>query len=277
MIIFAIDDEPKMLRLLHRAIAEVEPSAEIMDFDDGAALLRAVGERRLRPDVVFADIELRGESGLVLAMRIKDAAPESKIIFVTGYPQYAVDAYRLHANGYILKPAEPQRIREELDALSLHRQTARGDKLVIRCFGSFDVFWREKPLSFTRTQTKELLAYLIDREGANCAAEEIASALWKNDHNLSAAKNRLRVLVNDLRTTLRGIGMEDVLVRERRHLAIRRELVDCDYYRLCAGDVAAVNEYRGAYMKQYHWAELTAERIKFLRISEQGFFKQGPV
>ena len=41
MLIFAIDDEPKMLRLLHRAIAEAEPDAEIMDFEDDELLKKA--------------------------------------------------------------------------------------------------------------------------------------------------------------------------------------------------------------------------------------------
>ena len=54
-------------------------------------------------------------NGLELAVRIKKLSPDSKIIFVTGYPQYAADAFRMHANGYILKPAQPERVREELE------------------------------------------------------------------------------------------------------------------------------------------------------------------
>ena len=261
MLFFAIDDEPRMLRLLHKAIAEAEPDAKIMDFTEGDDLLSALAERT--PDVVFSDVELQGMTGLELAVRIKNAAPEAKIIFVTGFPQYAADAFRLHANGYILKPAEAERIREELDCLKLPKTEMRPGKLCVRCFGNFEVFWNGQPLIFQRSQTKELLAYLIDREGASCTSGEIALALWSVDGTGQAEKNRIRVLINDLRSTLRKIGMEDVLIRERRLLAIRRDLVDCDYYRMRDGDVSALNAFDGEYMKQYSWAELTAGRLHF--------------
>ena len=91
MLFFAIDDEPRMLRLLHKAITEAEPDAEIMDFTEGDELLAALSEHT--PDVVFSDVELQGMTGLELAVQIKKAVPETKIIFVTGYPQYASDAY----------------------------------------------------------------------------------------------------------------------------------------------------------------------------------------
>ena len=45
--------------------------------------------------------------------------------------------------------------------------------------------------------------------------------------------------------------------------SIRPELLDCDYYRMLDGDVNAVNSFRGEYMKQYTWAELTAGRLYF--------------
>ena len=62
MLIFALDDEPKMLKLLHMAIAEAAPDAEIMDFIEGDELLAAAAERT--PDVVFSDVELQGMTRL---------------------------------------------------------------------------------------------------------------------------------------------------------------------------------------------------------------------
>ena len=119
------------------------------------------------------------------------------------------------------------------------------DALSVRCFGDFAVFWRGEPLSFARRKTPELLALLIDRRGAPCSAEERAAVLWEDQADVAAAKHSLRALVQDLRHTLSAIGMEDVLLRRRGLLAIRVERVDCDYYRLLAGDAAAVNEYHG--------------------------------
>lgn len=266
MLFFAIDDEPKMLRLLHKAIAEAEPDAEIMDFTDGDELLASMCERGMTPDVVFSDVELQGMTGLELAVQIKKTAPETKIIFVTGYPQYAADAYRLHVNGYIVKPAGAERVREELDSLKLPEKKTQPGKLRVQCFGNFDVFWNDKPLIFRRTQTKELLAYLIDREGAACTGAEIITALWENGDAVKNQKAYLRLLAHDLRKTLAAVGMEDVLIREHNQWAVRKELLDCDYYRMRGGEADAINEYHGEYMSQYSWAELTAGRLHFRSI-----------
>lgn len=265
MLFFAIDDEPRMLRMLYEILAEAEPRAEIKDFSKASAAL-AVIEEGARPDVVFSDIEMPGMDGLELAVRIKNGSPETKLIFVTAYPRYASDAYRLHVNGYIVKPVQAERVREELALLDLpYSAPNEKGKLRVHCFGYFDVFWNDEPLVFRRKQTKELLAYLVDREGAACTSGEIALALWNDDCNATAANNRIRVLLNDLRTTLRAIGMEDVLIRQRRQLAIDCSKVDCDYYRMKDGDAPAVNAYGGEYMKQYSWAELTTAKLHFRR------------
>ena len=117
MRIYAIDDEPKMLRMLHDAIAEAEPSAEILDFSRAPEVMDALTDPEKKPDVVFSDINLPGMSGLALAVKIKAAAPQTRLVFVTGYDQYALEAYRIHAHGYLLKPVEAAAIREELDQM----------------------------------------------------------------------------------------------------------------------------------------------------------------
>ena len=94
------------------AIAEASLGTEIHDFRFAADALEAITEERIIPDVVFSDIELPGMDGMDLAIRIKQIAPAAKIVFVTGYSQYAVDAYRQHINGYVLKPIDAQQIRQ---------------------------------------------------------------------------------------------------------------------------------------------------------------------
>ena len=269
MLIFAIDDEPAMLEELRDAIAAAAPEAEIMEFKRAADVLSAITEQGKQPDVVFSDIELPGMDGLNLAVQIKNSAPDAKIVFVTGFSQYALEAFRRHVQGYLMKPVDADMIRAELEALSLPLEAQnQPEMLQIRCFGHFEVFWRGKPVIFQRRQSKELLAFLVDREGRACIAEEIAAALWEDEGDLSLAKQRVRNLVSDLRSTLREIGMEDLLIRERRQLALRRELVDCDYYRMLSGDMSAVNAYSGEYMIDYSWAELTSGRLHFQRHTE---------
>ena len=85
MLIYAIDDEVSMLQLLHRAIAEAAPTAEIADFHLGADVLTVLRQGGRKPDVVFTDIEMPPPTGLDFAVTLKTLSPDTRIVFVTGY------------------------------------------------------------------------------------------------------------------------------------------------------------------------------------------------
>lgn len=251
-----------MLRTLQEAIREAEPKAEILAFSGAADVLEALPDREKQPDVVFSDIELPGMSGLSLAVKIKKAAPNARIVFVTGYDQYALEAFRMHAHGYVMKPVDAAAIREELDQVP-QPPAPRAQKLYVQCFGHFDVFWQGKTLLFQRSKTKELLAFLVDRKGAACTAEEIAAALWEDETDMGKAKHQIRNLVGDLRNTLKAIGQESLLIRKRGMLAIHADQLTCDYYQMLSGNSDALNAYHGEYMAQFSWAEMTAGKLWF--------------
>ena len=273
MLLFVLDDEPFALKGSCEVIRKAYPDSEILSFGRARDALQTITEKGCTPDVVFSDIEMPGMNGLDFAMKLKQAAPHAYLIFVTGYSQYALDAFRVHAHGYILKPMTVEQVQEECrripflqgqdgaaDASSVTHKT---DELSVRCFGYFEVFWQGKPLMFSRKQTKELLAYLVDRRGDACTSEEIASALWEDDYNLKNLKARIRILISDLRQTLKQIGREDLLIRRSGRVAILAERLDCDYYRMLKGDMDALNSYEGEYMLQYSWAEMTAGQLLY--------------
>lgn len=260
MLIYAIDDESNMLYLLHEAIAEAAPEAEIVDFRLGSEAVACIEKNNIRPDAVFSDIRMPGLSGLELAARLRKLSPETKLVFVTGY-DYAMNAYQLHVHGYIPKPVEAERVREELEAL--FPKAAAQKKLRVRCFGSFEVFFDNQPLRLARAQTRELLAFLIDRRGAFCSADEAVAVIWEDVDDAAKAKHRLRNLVADLNAALDAVGMSDVLIRQRNQLAVNMDRLDCDYYRMLDGDAEAANAFHGEYMEQYSWAESTKGRLAF--------------
>lgn len=182
-------------------------------------------------------------------------------MFITGYEKYAVRAFALYASGYLLKPITEPRLRLSLDNLRHSAPAGTGRRLTARCFGYFELYWQEKPLSFPRKRAKEVFAYLIDRQGALCPTGEIAAALWGN---ALTARQSLRAVVACLRSVLREIGMEDVPIREHRQLGLRRELIDCDYWRWLEGD--RKKPYQGQYLLSCDWAEPTRN---WLREQEQ--------
>lgn len=283
MRIFVLDDEPIALRVSKKIVQEVMPDSQITGFGNADQVFTYIDETGMKPDVVFSDIEMPGMSGLEFAVHLKKKCPNAVIIFVTAYSQYALEAFRLHVHGYILKPLTADRVREELEhALEernsqqqeqedlspesdlKQRQRSIQEHLKIQCFGDFEVYWKNMPLMFGRRQTKELLAFLVDRRGEACTPEEIAQALWKDYVDDPAGLSaQVRILLKDLNRVLDTIGREDIIISRGGKIAIRKDAIDCDYYRMLAGDMDAVNDYQGEYMDQYSWAEITDGKLEF--------------
>lgn len=257
MNVLAVDDERLALAALTAAIEEAEPSTQVSGFRTSTEALASLDERAYQ--VAFLDIELRECSGIELAAELKGRCPGLHIIFVTGYSQYAVDAFALHADGYVMKPVSPERIRTELDHLRLDAENNAepGDeglvpRLRIQCLGNFEAFIDGVPVTFGRTKTKELFAYLVDRRGAMCSNGELMAALWEDDNH----EPYLRQLKKDLVDSLEVAGCSDVLERRRGGIAIVADKVSCDYYDLLDGKDSR-GAFRGEYMEQYSWAETT--------------------
>lgn len=262
MIIFVIDDEEIIIKSATRHFNKLEPDARLETFTNPHDALKAIRKDGIIPDIVFCDIEMPEINGIKLAAKLKSLVPDLRIVFVTAYSEYAVDAFKVEAQGYLMKPVTLKQLRKELDRLPSVYKPAPG-KLDVRCFGHFEIFYEGKPVAFQRKQSKEMLAFLVDREGALCTSEEVGAALWEDELDMTVVGQRFRNLVSDIRSTMSDIGIEDILIREHRQVAINKELIDCDYYRMLDGDMAAINAFKGEYMVDYSWAEYTAARLTF--------------
>ena len=264
MRVLVVDDEILALNSLVDLISRVVPAAEIRDFHRPSAALQAV--EVWKPDVALLDIGMRGLNGVELAKEIQKLAPYVNIIFTTGYDGYTKEALAIHASGYLLKPITEEKLREEFAVLrfSAEEGMARSDekkaRLCIRTFGSFEAFYQDQPLHFQYQKTKELLAYLVDRSGALCSNYEIIAVLWE-DCDATQKMSYLQRLRSDLSAVLRGCGAEDILIRQRGGIAVLPEKITCDYYAWLRGekipDLPGGSVYRGEYMSQYSWAEMT--------------------
>ena len=249
MIAIAVDDEALMLGALVAAIQASPDITEVTQFSGCEEALEFV--RNHPVDVAFLDINMRGMGGLALAEKILGSCPECKIVFCTGYEEYALPAFRLHASGYVLKPVSPEDVQGEIDNIKGIRQSLK--PLSVKCFGNFEVYAKGEILRFKRTKTKELLAFLIDRNGAGVTIAEIGVALWENDE-AQKNQNYIHQLFRDLRQTLEAIGTEAVFVRNNYLYSINPEKIDCDYFSYLK---TGKPEFFGEYMSQYSWAEGT--------------------
>ncbi len=259
MNIIAVEDEKLALESVMSIIAKACPEAGIHGFRTGEAVLRYLEDEGNHAEihVAFLDVEMRGIDGVTLAGKLIERFPKVNIIFTTGYSEYSLQALKLHASGYIMKPITLSRIQEELSKLRYPVEEA-GKRLKIRAFGNFEAFIDNMPLSFRYSKTKELLAYLVDRRGALCRNSEIASVLWEEEDDDKSHVSYLKNIRTDLLSVLEANGCADCITRTRGEIGIVTDALDCDYYEwLSSPDRRSSRLFRGEYMSQYSWAEYT--------------------
>ena len=256
MIAIAVDDEALMLRALVGAISVSPDITGVFKFSDCEKALGFVKENPV--NVAFLDINMRGMGGLALAEKIVSVRPDCKIVFCTGYEEYAVPAFKLHASGYLMKPISAQDVQGEIDNIKGVRQKEK--LLKVKCFGNFEVFAKDEPLQFKRSKTKELFAFLVDRNGAGMTAKQICAVLFPDDTDDGKNVAYLRQLVLDLKNTLKTVGAESVFCHDTPCYRVNTNLLKCDYF---SHVETGKPEFYGEYMTQYSWAEETCAMLQF--------------
>lgn len=264
MRIIAADDERLPLQMLTDTIKSVLPQAELFSFSKVSEVLACAKEKPC--DIAFLDIRMRSVTGLELAQRLKNICPRVNIIFVTAYREYACEAMALHASGYIEKPVTAEKIRRELSNLRYPVAQPKPQALLeVTCFGNFDVRsvkQKNIPLHFTRAKSKECFAYLISRQGHPCTVRELAGILFEDMPYDRKQANYVQQIITAMMKSLREVDAECVVHKSYNALSVNPDLIDCDYYRFCSGETAAINSYRGEFMLQYPWAEFMIGNLK---------------
>lgn len=247
MNILLVDDEKLQLTRLKECVKAVLNDAIFFSYTNP---LEALEENKKTDfDIAFLDIEMPGINGISLAKSLKNNNPKINIIFVTAYNNYALDAYKLHASGYVTKPVNKEKIKEEIEGLRYDIEIKPTKKIQIKCFGNFEIFYQGIPLKFKYQKSKELFAYLVDREGSSINVNELNAILWEEDH-----PSYLRNLISDIQSTLKKINASDVFIKKYNECSIDVSKVDCDAYEYKNNNPNAIMMYRGEYMVQYSWA-----------------------
>ena len=265
--IIAIDDEPAALNRLHKAIMKVDVDFDIHCFEDPEEALEYISAKNYRPDFAFLDIEMYGLTGIELAKEVKNLSPNTKVIFVTAHSHYALEAFSVRANGYIMKPVTPEKIAEEIAYANSIVQDVH--RVKIRTFGNFEILIDGVPAIFKRSRAKEILAYLVDRHGAACSKKEIAAILWPKEEYSRQRQIYLQTLFKELMRALEENDAQQIIIRNHNSYAIDTTQIYCDCYSFEKGEIDAINAYHGEYMSNYAWAKF---RIKSLNTKKNGHF-----
>jgi two-component system LytT family response regulator len=111
--ILVVDDEPLARRRLAALVADVPWAEQVGEAGDGAYAVEAA--TRLRPDVVFLDIQMPELSGIEVVDRLRELDPAPAVVFTTAFDKYAVTAFELEAVDYLLKPFGARRFLAALE------------------------------------------------------------------------------------------------------------------------------------------------------------------
>jgi len=256
MVIYIIDDEDNAREYLSDKVKKVAGGAEILEFDGAKPALESA---KVKPfDVAFLDIQMPKTNGVELAKAFKKMNPKSNIVFVTGYSEYMMDAFSLDASGYLLKPATADQVKHALENLRYPIRVPSGPSITVQCFGNFEIFHNGEPIHFKYNKSKEVVAFLIDKNGAVASNNEVIIHLWDDDENHNSY---YRNLLKDIQDTFSELGCKDLFYRQRAGASIYPDKVRCDYFDFLAGKPSGINAYNGDYMYQYSWAEETASAI----------------
>ena len=254
-----VDDEKPALEHSVSLCREMLQLTQVDGFTDPREALTWMREHPT--DFALLDICMPEMDGITLARGIREISPETAILFVTEHPQYAVEAWEVHATGYISKPLTGERLSDELNYAAEWRRERTGERQVphiaVQTFGNFDLIVDGERVCFARAKSKELFAFLVDKKGIRVSRAEVFQRLWPGEEYTRPRQKQLDVIIRSLRATLREYAISEILQLERGTLRIVPQVIDCDMYRLFAGDVRYENEYQGEYMTPYAWANLT--------------------
>ena len=253
MKIITVDDNKKDLQALSKLVNSALPDAELYDFDDPLAALAKARTEEI--DIAFLNTKMPELDGLALGKYLQDLNPFINIIFCTGHKDHAYEALRMHASGYVLKPATEDLIRQELTQLRFAEHYNGHKRVFAQTFGNFELFVDGIPVEFKYKRTKEIVAILVNNRGAQTTNGEIIACLWEDDGDPEKKTSYLSNLRQDLQNTFTRLKLEGIILKQRGSLAIAKDRIECDLYDWLEKRDNSKYSYLGDYMNQYSWAE----------------------
>ncbi|WP_448568792.1 LytR/AlgR family response regulator transcription factor [Thalassotalea ganghwensis] len=229
-----VDDEPLARRGLAVRLADYQDINIVTQCSNGREAIEAV--RAYQPDLMFLDIQMPGQNGFeVIQSILEQGLKMPMVIFVTAFDQYALQAFDVHAQDYLLKPADEERLNQALDkirkSLQSDQDALHKKKLVDLvssvtgndCQAILDELEQNKPISLTNYS--DILAI---KDGGEVTRVPTKDIVW-----IDAAGDYMCVHTDEnthiLRKTMKQL--EDLLdpklfVRSHRSTIVNKHYID---------------------------------------------------
>ena len=213
------DDSPEFLQqavnMVERWSEESGVPAEIYRFDNGDALLAKNAVTHM--DIIFLDIIMPLQSGIDTAKELRQSDKAVKIIFLTSSPEFALDSYEVKAQGYLLKPATYEKVKETLTECS-HTFEEEPKNIVLKtAFGYQKLYFHD--MEYAEAQNKRVVFYL--RTGKTVESAEslhsLEDRLCLNDGFFKCHRSYLVYLPN-----VDHFSMTEIITKSGRSIPIAR-------------------------------------------------------
>ncbi|MCI7107352.1 MAG: response regulator [Agathobacter sp.] len=249
MRVIYVDDESMLLENFRLTVEGVALIDTLHLFGQSEEALQWARENPV--DVAFLDIEMPVINGIELAKRLKETDRNIRIIFVTAYEQYALQAFGVDAIGYLLKPYEREDVVKELEKAACVRPRPK-KKIVINTMPDLMILVDGNPLQLGHTKQEELLAFLVDRGEVGITGGDALACLWPDRQS---GDSIYWVTMSRLREKLKEAGIDNLIGTQGKKKFLCTDQVECDLYQMLSGDEGAISKYSGVYLRRYSWAE----------------------
>jgi two-component system, LytTR family, response regulator len=207
-----IEDEPRAAKRLKRLILEKYTTADILEILDSveSALLWLNDDNASKVELAFADIELADGTSFEIFQNFDVQFP---VIFTTAYDEYALDAFKVHAIDYLLKPIKRDDLFAALDKFEKFGRTEKGNtdalqqliasvekpqrknRFVIRVGRTIKIIGIERVAYF---YTEDKITYLVDRNGRRFPMDQTLSEIMDmlEEHEFFRANRQFIVRID---------------------------------------------------------------------------------
>ncbi|WP_312429998.1 response regulator [Lacrimispora sp.] len=275
-----IDDEKPALDVLKLLLEKTGQICVVGSFMCAADALAEM--QNLRPDVAFLDIEMPDISGLELAEKIIDWGLDIEIVFVTAYDKYALEAFRVNAIDYILKPFSLDDITRAITRLKKMKplpavSQVPADTGRIYCFGRLSVYGAgsREAVKWRTSKTEELFAFMLQNLNIEVAKWKIMQVLWPECEVEKQLNTNLYTTVYKVKKTLlsANIKFSFTFINGRYKLELSDVYIDVSEFKaITDAEIAfsaasierykkALSLYKGNYLEEngYLWSQSKAE------------------
>ena len=232
MRVIIVDDEKPSLELIKIIFSKNKSLNIIGEYTNPNEALKGIF--KLQPDAVFVDVEMPNMSGIEFAHEVIKFSDKIQIVFLTAYEKYAIDAFKVNAVNYILKPITEEdlniTVSRLLKNLKLNNMISKENKEnQIFCLGYFKAYGRSgsEIIKWSTSKVKELFAYFIYNRGEEIDKWELCDMLWR-ESPVKKAEHNLHSSVYRLRTALKDNSIKDIVYYENGKYRVDFESFNCD-------------------------------------------------